>query len=69
MIAWNAWELIAAEQDVDISDTLVFGHRKVPLGNYITEVLVKKSKDRINKLGGKPKKYGNKVSFLDPEGK
>ena len=34
MIAWNAWEIKNAEQDVDIRDTLVNGLKKVPLGNF-----------------------------------
>ena len=41
MIAWTAWELIRAEQDVDIRDIEVQGHSKIPLGNFITENLIK----------------------------
>ena len=46
MIAWTAWELIRAEQDVDIRDIEVQGHSKIPLGNFITENLIKPS-DKI----------------------
>ena len=41
MIAWNGWELKNANQDVDIRDMQISGHRKVPLGNYMTEHLFK----------------------------
>ena len=34
MIAWNAWEVKNAEQDVDIRNEFVKGHLKVPLGNF-----------------------------------
>ena len=39
MIAWTGWELKNAEQDVCIRDIAVEGHRKVPLGNYLTDHL------------------------------
>lgn len=35
MIAWMGWELINAEQDVDISDSTVQGIRRLPLGSYV----------------------------------
>ena len=39
MIAWNAWELKNAEQDVDIANIKVLGHKKVPLGNFLIDDL------------------------------
>lgn len=35
MIAWMGWELINAEQDVDIRDSNVQGIKKMPLGSYV----------------------------------
>ena len=35
MIAWMGWELINAEQDVDIRDSTVQGIKKLPLGSYV----------------------------------
>ena len=34
MIAWNAWEIKNADQDVDVRNEFVKGHKKVPLGNF-----------------------------------
>lgn len=41
MIAWNGWELKNAEQDVDIRDMAISGHKSMPLGNYLVDHLVK----------------------------
>ena len=35
MIAWMGWELLNAEQDVDIRDMKVNALKKIPLGSYI----------------------------------
>jgi tRNA A37 threonylcarbamoyltransferase TsaD len=35
MIAWMGWELINAEQDVDISESTVQSIKKIPLGSYV----------------------------------
>jgi tRNA A37 threonylcarbamoyltransferase TsaD len=35
MIAWMGWELVNAEQDVDITDSTVQGIKKIPLGSYV----------------------------------
>ena len=35
MIAWMGWELINAEQDVDIRDITVNGLKRIPLGSYV----------------------------------
>lgn len=35
MIAWVGWELINAEQDVDIKDRNMNGLRRIPLGSYV----------------------------------
>ena len=37
MIAWTGWEIKNAEQDVDIRNITVNGHRKIPLGNFRTD--------------------------------
>lgn len=37
MIAWTGWEIKNAEQDVDIRNIMVNGHRKIPLGNFRTD--------------------------------
>ena len=36
IVAWNAWELKNAEQDVDISDIRVQSFTKIPLGSFMT---------------------------------
>ena len=52
MIAWMGWELINAEQDVDIRDVTVNALKKIPLGSYVEGLL----------SVGKGKYYGfNKV--------
>ncbi len=35
MIGWLGWELINAEQDVDIRDVTVNGIKRIPLGSYV----------------------------------
>ena len=35
MIAWMGWELMNAEQDVDIRDCTVNALKKIPLGSYV----------------------------------
>ena len=44
MIAWNAWEVKNAQQDVDIRNEFVKGHSKVPLGNFRIDQQSKKQK-------------------------
>jgi len=35
MIAWMGWELMNAEQDVDITNKTAYGLKKIPLGSYV----------------------------------
>ena len=35
MIAWMGWELINAQQDVDVRNRRLNGLAKIPLGNYV----------------------------------
>jgi len=35
MIAWTGWELINAQQDVDIRGKKMNGLKKLPLGSYV----------------------------------
>jgi len=39
MIAWMGWELMNAEQDVDIRDVTVNALKKIPLGSYVEGLL------------------------------
>jgi len=46
MIAWMGWELMNAEQDVDIRDVNVNALKKIPLGSYVEGLLnVPKGRD------------------------
>jgi hypothetical protein len=44
MIAWMGWELINAEQDVDIADRTVNALKRIPLGSYV-EGFIQSSQD------------------------
>ena len=35
MIGWMGWELLNADQDVCIRDSIVNGIKKIPLGSYV----------------------------------
>ncbi len=52
MIAWMGWELMNAEQDVDIRDVQVHALKRIPLGSYVEGLLsVSKGKQlSINKV-------------------
>ena len=47
MIGWMGWELINAEQDVDIRDCVVNALKKIPLGSYV-EGFVSSQTDSYN---------------------
>ena len=44
MIAWMGWELINAEQDVDIKDKTMNALKKIPLGSYVEGLINVKNK-------------------------
>ena len=50
MIAWLGWELLNAEQDVDVRGVNLHGFKKIPLGSYVEGLLNIKGSD-IRKIG------------------
>jgi len=50
MIAWMGWELMNAQQDVDIRGLKVQGLKSIPLGNYVDEVLIPHA-SQLKKVG------------------
>ena len=45
MIAWTGWELIQAQQDVDLRDLPdIQGVRKIPLGSFVKDKIQKTKK-------------------------
>ena len=61
MIAWMGWELINAEQDVDIRDSTVQGIKRLPLGSYV-ESFVNAPKENAETLH-KIKKIMTRINF------
>ena len=70
MIAWMGWELMNAEQDVDIRDVTVNALKKIPLGSYVEGMLNvgKVMQSGINKVMTRVK-YEQKVSIAVKQGK
>lgn len=55
MIAWMGHELLRAKQDVDIRNLIVDGHRKIPLGSYIRDLMNFKISAEQQKVMGSKK--------------
>ena len=70
MIAWMGWELMNAEQDVDIRDVTVNALKKIPLGSYVEGMLNvgKVMQSGISKVMTRGK-YEQKVSIAVKQGK
>ena len=70
MIAWMGWELMNAEQDVDIRDVTVNALKKIPLGSYVEGMLNvgKNMQTVINKVMIR-EKYEKKVQIALKQGK
>lgn len=50
MIAWTGWELMNAEQDVDIRGKKLNGLKRLPLGSYVEGLISIKSPEQPNKV-------------------
>ena len=45
MIAWMGHELLRAGHAVDIRDRIENGHQKIPLGNFVKDLLVESKRN------------------------